>query len=90
MTAGTPERREWLRRQPGVRRVMDSRTTEFAAQILAETGGEGVHVVLNSLAGEGMRKSLEAVARWRYQPTLLNGQPVEVTTDISVNFEIEH
>ena len=64
VTAGTPERREWLRRQPGVRRVMDSRTTEFAAQILAETGGEGVHVVLNSLAGEGMRKSLEAVARW--------------------------
>jgi protein TonB len=28
----------------------------------------------------------EAVARWRYQPTLLNGEPVEVATEIDVNF----
>ncbi len=28
----------------------------------------------------------EAVARWRYQPTLLNGEPVEVTTEIDVDF----
>jgi periplasmic protein TonB len=27
-----------------------------------------------------------AVARWRYQPTLLNGEPVEVETEIDVNF----
>ncbi|HEV2350388.1 MAG TPA: TonB family protein [Terriglobia bacterium] len=30
--------------------------------------------------------ALEAVRRWRYQPTLLNGEPVEVVTDITVNF----
>lgn len=28
----------------------------------------------------------EAVAQWRYQPTLLNGEPVEVATEIDVNF----
>jgi periplasmic protein TonB len=28
----------------------------------------------------------EAVARWRYQPTLLNGEPVEVATEIDVDF----
>ena len=28
----------------------------------------------------------EAVRQWRYQPTLLNGAPVEVVTDIQVNF----
>jgi len=30
----------------------------------------------------------DAVKRWVYRPTLLNGQPVEVITDISVNFTI--
>jgi len=30
----------------------------------------------------------DAVRRWVYRPTLLNGQPVEVITDISVNFTI--
>jgi periplasmic protein TonB len=28
----------------------------------------------------------DAVARWRYQPTLLNREPVEVETEIDVNF----
>jgi protein TonB len=30
--------------------------------------------------------ALEAVKQWAYQPTLLNGEPVEVETDIDVNF----
>lgn len=30
----------------------------------------------------------EAVKRWVYRPTLLNGQPVEVITEINVNFTI--
>ncbi len=30
----------------------------------------------------------KAVARWRYQPTLLNGEPVEVVTEIDVNFTL--
>jgi TonB family protein len=33
--------------------------------------------------------AMEAVRQWRYQPTLLNGQPVEVVTTISVNFRLE-
>ncbi len=32
--------------------------------------------------------ALDAVARWRYQPTLLNGEPVEVLTEIDVNFHL--
>ena len=32
--------------------------------------------------------ALEAVGRWRYQPTLLNAEPVEVITEISVNFTL--
>jgi protein TonB len=30
----------------------------------------------------------EAVRQWRYQPTLLNGEPVEVVTVIDVNFTL--
>jgi TonB family protein len=32
--------------------------------------------------------ALEAVKNWVYQPTLLNGQPVEVATQIDVNFTL--
>ena len=30
--------------------------------------------------------AMEAVRQWRYEPTLLNGKPVEVMTEIQVNF----
>ena len=40
-------------RKMGVKYVYDSRTTDFADQILADTGGAGVDVVLNSLTNEG-------------------------------------
>jgi len=32
--------------------------------------------------------ALAAVEQWRYQPTLLSGQPVEVATEIEVNFTL--
>ncbi len=40
-------------RKMGVEHIYDSRTTDFADQILADTGGAGVDVVLNSLTNEG-------------------------------------
>ena len=33
-------------------------------------------------------EALDAVLRWRYQTTLLNGEPVEVTTEIDVPFAL--
>ncbi len=32
--------------------------------------------------------ALDAVKKWRYKPTLLNGEPVEVITQIDVNFTL--
>jgi protein TonB len=32
--------------------------------------------------------ALDAVRQWRYSPTLLNGQPVEVTAPITVHFTL--
>ncbi len=35
-----------------------------------------------------MRAALDAVRQWRYRPTLLNGEPVQVDTTISVLFSL--
>jgi NADPH:quinone reductase-like Zn-dependent oxidoreductase len=56
-TAGSEEKREYLRRL-GVEHVFDSRTLAFAPAIRDATLGEGVDMVLNSLAGEALRESL--------------------------------
>ena len=37
-----------------------------------------------------VQSALEAVKQWVYQPTLLNGAPVEVITQIDVNFTLEN
>ena len=51
-------------RKLGVKYVYDSRTTDFADQILADTDGAGVDVVLNSLTGEGfIEATLKATAQ---------------------------
>jgi TonB family protein len=34
-------------------------------------------------------EAMKTVSRWRYRPTLLNGKPVEVATEIDVNFHLE-
>ena len=46
----------------GIRQVMNSRTLDFAEQILAVTDGSGVDVVFNSLNGEFIDKSVEVLA----------------------------
>jgi len=48
-------------REMGVAHVYDSRTTDFADQILADTDGAGVDVVLNSLAGEAINRNLRVL-----------------------------
>jgi protein TonB len=35
-----------------------------------------------------MKNAMDAVRQWRYQPTLLNGEPVQVDTTISVVFSL--
>jgi phthiocerol/phenolphthiocerol synthesis type-I polyketide synthase C len=60
-TAGSEEKRELLRRL-GVEHVMDSRSLRFADEVAEITGGRGVDVVLNSLTGEALTRSLALLA----------------------------
>jgi acyl transferase domain-containing protein/ubiquinone/menaquinone biosynthesis C-methylase UbiE/acyl carrier protein len=60
-TAGTPGKRELLKAM-GVKYVMDSRSLAFADEVMQFTEGRGVDIVLNSLAGEAIPKSLSILA----------------------------
>ncbi|HEY5806468.1 MAG TPA: SDR family NAD(P)-dependent oxidoreductase [Povalibacter sp.] len=60
-TAGNPRKRGLLRTM-GVQHVLDSRSLAFADEITRLTAGCGVDVVLNSLAGDFIAKSFEALA----------------------------
>ena len=49
-------------RSLGIPQIANSRTLEFAEDILSKTGGKGVDIVFNSLNGEFIEKSLEVLA----------------------------
>jgi len=57
-TAGSPEKRDFLRAL-GVKHVFNSRSLSFADEVMKLTNGEGVDIVLNSLAGDAIQASLE-------------------------------
>jgi acyl transferase domain-containing protein len=50
-TAGSEEKRRYLR-EHGIEHVFDSRSAEFAEQVLEATGGRCADIVLNSLSGD--------------------------------------
>ena len=56
-TAGSPRKRSLLRAL-GVSHVMDSHSLDFADEVMQITRGEGVDVVLNSLAGDALAKGM--------------------------------
>ena len=60
-TAGSEEKRAFLRSQD-IPYVFDSRSTDFADQIMAITEGKGVDVVLNTLPGDLMRAGISAMS----------------------------
>lgn len=60
-TAGNDEKRALVRAH-GAAHVMDSRSLDFADEILEITGGRGVDIVLNSLSGEAIAQSLSVLA----------------------------
>jgi len=59
---------------------------EFSAII----GKDGTIQNLTLVKGHPLlvRAAQEAVEQWRYKPTLLNGEPVDVITNIIVNFTL--
>lgn len=56
----------------------------------AVISGDGAIQDLKVLSGHPLlvRAALAPVSHWRYRPTLLNGEPVEVQTEIGVAFNL--
>jgi phthiocerol/phenolphthiocerol synthesis type-I polyketide synthase C len=59
-TAGSDEKRALLR-DLGADVVLNSRTLAFADEVSTHTNGRGVDIVLNSLAGEAMIRSMDCL-----------------------------
>ena len=59
-------------------------------QIEATINKEGNVTNLKVLSGDPVlgRAALEAVRQWRYKPYYLDGDPVEIQTQITVNFKL--
>ena len=53
------------------------------------TDGRVLHLTVVSGNPILAQAALAAVQQWRYEPTRLNGEPVEVQTQITVNFVFE-
>jgi len=62
-TVSSPKKRAYIE-SIGVKpeNIMDSRTLEFADKIMELTDGQGVDIVLNSLSGEAIFKSIRCLA----------------------------
>jgi TonB family protein len=64
--------------------------TEGAVQLLATISKEGDISAVKILSGDPSlaHAAAEAVKQWKYKPYLLNGEPVEIQTQIAVNFKL--
>jgi TonB family protein len=49
----------------------------------------GLSVINQSVDPDLASAAMDAVKQWHYEPTLLNGEPVEVVTTIAVTFRLE-
>jgi protein TonB len=69
-----------------------ARQARIQGKVLLEAviNKEGVIEELTVVSGHPLliQAALDAVKQWRYQPTMLNGVPVEVITTIEVNFTL--
>jgi len=73
---------------PLARAARVSGTVRLAAVIARD--GTIQHLQLVSGPPLLVKAALEAVQQWRYKPTLLGGEPVEVITEILVNFNLSN
>jgi TonB family protein len=62
-----------------------------AVRLQALIGTDGTVEDLKVLSGHPLliKSAMDAVSQWRYQPTLVNGKPVKVETEIDVNYMLQ-
>lgn len=78
--------------QPVYPEIARSERLSGTVKLHALIATDGTVKILRVLTGRCSlsRAAVDAVRKWRYTPTLLNGEPVEVLTTIDVIFEIRN
>ena len=76
--------------QPIYPPLAKSARVQGAVQFTAVISTNGTIEKLELLRGHPLliKAAKEAILQWRYRPTLLNGHPTEVITEITVNFTL--
>jgi TonB family protein len=63
--------------------------TAVIRAIISKTGDVINAQVVNTVNPGLAKAALDAVKQWRHQPTLLNGEPVETVTTITISFDLD-
>jgi protein TonB len=65
---------------------------EGAVELQATVSKDGAITHIKVLSGNPQlqKAATDAVKQWKYKPYLLNGEPVEIQTQITVNFKMPH
>jgi protein TonB len=76
--------------QPIYPRKALSIRVEGSVELLATVAktGDITHVKVLSGDAELAKAATEAVRQWKYKPYLLNGEPVEIQTQVTINFKL--
>lgn len=77
--------------QPVYPSAAKSAGTQGVVQIKTTISKDGVPVdlqIISSPSSDLAESALEAVRQWRYRPTLLNGDPVGITTTVIVHYTL--
>jgi protein TonB len=63
---------------------------EGSVELIATVSKTGAITQVKVLSGDSQltRAASDAVKQWKYKPYLLNGEPVEIQTQVTVNFKL--
>ncbi len=73
---------------PAAAKAAGAQGTVVLKTVIEKNGIPGEITLVSSPNTDLTEAAINAVRQWRYRPTLLNGQPVAVETDVFVNFTL--
>ena len=78
--------------QPIYPPIAKSARVQGVVHLAAVISKEGTIQELHAVGGPPLliQAAMDAVKQWRYKPTILNGEPVQVDTTIDVNFTLNN
>ena len=76
--------------QPSYPALARTARVQGSVVLAAVIGKDGAIQNLHVISGHPLltQAALDAVRQWRYRPYILNGEPVEVDTQVTVNFSL--